>query len=374
MKLQIKYIMSIKMYIDANKVTLLHVELTSRCNASCPGCLRNNNGFGLRPGLDLMDIPVKTVMQEMIKLPNLKVLHLCGNLGDPIAYKHFIPLLKKVEQYNKIQLHSSRQQKYIDIHTNGSLRSVKWWEELGENLYNNFYNSHQVVFGIDGLEDTHSIHRQGTNFNKIIDNARAFINAGGVAEWQYLKFKHNEHQVDEARQLSQDMGFKQFFVMRPFITPNARHWKTGELLSGKRGRGGGGGGGSNDGYGGTGGQGGGANGWPQSGLGTDGLGGGGLQQSYTYTDRQVLNDAVDGSFTLNNYVKEKDCMHVDIDRDDTGNYSLFLSVTGKILPCCHWNNDLSHKEKYDIDTLDIKEEFNNNDYRLTCRIICGSCK
>jgi MoaA/NifB/PqqE/SkfB family radical SAM enzyme len=327
------------MYIDANKVTLLHVELTSRCNASCPGCLRNNNGFGLRPGLVLMDIPIKTILQEMIKFPNLKVLHLCGNLGDPIAYKHLIPLLIKVEQYNKIQLHSLRQQKYIDIHTNGSLRSVKWWEEFGENLHTNFYNNHQVVFGIDGLEDTHSIHRQGTNFNKIIDNARAFINAGGVAEWQYLKFKHNEHQVDEARQLAQDMGFKEFFVMKPFIWPKARHWKTGELLSGKRGR-----------------------------------GGGGLQQSYTYTDRQVLNDAVDGSFTLNNYVKEKDCMHVDIDRDNTGNYSLFLSVTGKILPCCHWNNDLSHKEKYDIDTLDIKEEFNNNDYRLTCRIICGSCK
>ena len=326
------------MYTD--KVTLLHVEPTSRCNASCPGCLRNIDGYKTRPDLVLMDISVKTVMQEMIKFPNLKVLHLCGNLGDPIAYRHLLPLLQKVEQYNEIQLHSSKPQKYIDIHTNGSLRSVKWWSELGENLSTNFYGLHQIVFGIDGLEDTHSIHRQGTDFNKIIDNARAFINAGGVAEWQYLKFEHNEHQVDEAKQLAEDLGFKKFFIMKPFITPKARHWKTGES------------------------------------LGTEGSGTKALKQSYTYTDRQVLNTEVNFQSTLtnNNYVKGNDCMHIDVDRNNTGNYSLFLSVTGKILPCCHWVNDSTYKEKYDMNTLDINEEFGNNEYGFTCRRICGSIK
>ena len=41
------------MYINADKVTMLHVEPTSKCNASCPGCPRNNYGFGVNTNLIL---------------------------------------------------------------------------------------------------------------------------------------------------------------------------------------------------------------------------------------------------------------------------------------------------------------------------------
>lgn len=45
-------------------------------------------------------------------------------------------------------------------------------------------------------------------------NAQSFIQAGGIARWEFLVFKHNEHQVEQARQLAKDMGFKAFFVKR----------------------------------------------------------------------------------------------------------------------------------------------------------------
>ena len=59
-------------------------------------------------------------------------------------------------------------------------------------------------------------------------NVKAFIGAGGEAQWKWLFFKHNEHQVDEARKLSEQLGFTEF---------NAGHtdrwsysnWITGEL-------------------------------------------------------------------------------------------------------------------------------------------------
>jgi hypothetical protein len=41
-------------------------------------------------------------------------------------------------------------------------------------------------------------------------NVQAFINAGGRAEWDYLIFKHNEHQIDEAKDLSKKLGFYSF--------------------------------------------------------------------------------------------------------------------------------------------------------------------
>jgi MoaA/NifB/PqqE/SkfB family radical SAM enzyme len=93
------------------------------------------------------------------------------------------------------------------IHTNGSLRNVAYWHSLAKVLKN---TDHRVMFSVDGLADTNHIYRQKTSWNKIIDNARSFIESGGNASWQYLIFPWNQHQVDEAKQLSIDLGFKEF--------------------------------------------------------------------------------------------------------------------------------------------------------------------
>ena len=43
-----------------------------------------------------------------------------------------------------------------------------------------------------------------------MENAKAFIDAGGNARWYFIEFEHNYHQIDEARRIATDMGFKQF--------------------------------------------------------------------------------------------------------------------------------------------------------------------
>ena len=55
----------------------------------------------------------------------------------------------------------------------------------------------RVDFNIDGLQDTNHVYRKNTNFEKIIDNASAYIRMGGIAEWNYIVFKHNQHQIDK---------------------------------------------------------------------------------------------------------------------------------------------------------------------------------
>ena len=42
-----------------------------------------------------------------------------------------------------------------------------------------------------------------------------FIEAGGVAYWDMLVFKHNEHQIEEVRQLAKNMGFKNVRIKSP---------------------------------------------------------------------------------------------------------------------------------------------------------------
>jgi hypothetical protein len=54
----------------------------------------------------------------------------------------------------------------------------------------------------------------------VIANSQAFIDAGGFASWDYLIFKHNEHQIDEAIALSKKMGFREFYPKKSLGVDN----------------------------------------------------------------------------------------------------------------------------------------------------------
>lgn len=199
---------------DRSKVTTLHVELSSVCNAACPMCRREvNPNFDKKNHLTSLSLEkVKEVLEEDF-IKQLKFIYFCGSYGEPVAAPDCISIMKFIRELNPTIK--------LGIHTNGSLRSISFWQELGSilNLPNDYCR-----FGIDGLSDTNHIHRVGTNWDLIMKNATAFINAGGNAEWEYLIFDHNEHQVDEAELLSKQMGFKSFipkisrrFKIYPYI-------------------------------------------------------------------------------------------------------------------------------------------------------------
>jgi MoaA/NifB/PqqE/SkfB family radical SAM enzyme len=145
-------------------------------------------------------------------LNQLDSYYFCGNFGDPMLNNDLIEMC----QYST----EVAPETPIAIHTNGGARSKEWWEQLARALPNN----HRVVFALDGLEDTHHLYRVGTQFDKVIDNAYAFIQAGGIAEWVFIKFKHNEHQVEEARRTAKEVGFQHFtlknssrFILEPQV-------------------------------------------------------------------------------------------------------------------------------------------------------------
>lgn len=181
------------------QVRSMHLEVTTKCQAKCPMCPRRINGGLLNPFIDLTEITLEQFKDwfstDFVK--QLNHVSMCGNLGDPIVAKDTLEIFKYLRDNNDILS--------LVMHTNGSARTTEWFEKLAELKV-------RVVFGIDGLEDTHKLYRVDTDWHKIIDNATAFINAGGDARWDMLVFQHNEHQVDECKALSQTLGFKDFYV------------------------------------------------------------------------------------------------------------------------------------------------------------------
>jgi MoaA/NifB/PqqE/SkfB family radical SAM enzyme len=141
----------------------------------------------------------KSVMTSEV-LSQITNYYFCSNFGDPMMNNSLIEMC----EYSR----SISPNVAITIHTNGGARNSVWWRQLAKSLPDN----HNVVFALDGLADTHHLYRVGTKFETVLENARTFINSGGTAEWVFLRFKHNEHQVEEARSISIKSGFKKFTV------------------------------------------------------------------------------------------------------------------------------------------------------------------
>lgn len=197
----------------------LHLEITALCNAACPACSRYpTSSYFVHPYISTSD--TWTIEQVKKRLPpediaGIEMFFINGTLGDFIANYHALEIVEYFRECAPLA--------QIRINTNGSARTREWWVKLGT-----IPNVH-VAFAIDGLAHTHELYRRNTDWNTIIKNAQAFIQAGGGAEWIMTIFKHNEHQVDDCRLLAAQNGFVQFtsrFNNRPHVPVRDRYGKT----------------------------------------------------------------------------------------------------------------------------------------------------
>ena len=191
-----------------DKITQVHWEPTDKCNSACPMCPRyDSQGFEIGT-LENAEWTLESFKKAwpVEFIAQLTKILACGNYGDPCACKEFVAIYEYVREINP----------YIGLacNTNGSLRNPAWWSRLGAVMKEEQCLGNYCTFSLDGLEDTNHLYRRNTNWKKIMENAKAFIDAGGVAHWDYIVFEHNEHQIDEARQLAIDMGFKNFNIKR----------------------------------------------------------------------------------------------------------------------------------------------------------------
>ena len=147
-------------------------------------------------GVQTCALPISIFKEDFLQ--QLDSILINGNFGDIVMNPHALPIIRYFRACNK--------DLKIFINTNGGARVAEFWKELAE------LNCH-IYFALDGLEDTLHLYRRNIIQSVVMRNAQYFIEAGGQATWKMIRFKHNEHQVEQAKQLSQSMGFVDFIVV-----------------------------------------------------------------------------------------------------------------------------------------------------------------
>jgi len=175
----------------------VHVELTDKCNAECPVCVRRLGGGKLNSIIQNIELGVDYFKNSLgfEFCANVEHWQFCGTKGDPIACTELNEIIAFLKTCNPNTMFS--------IHTNGGFRSEKWWTQLG-NLFKDTESF--VVWGIDGLEDTNHIHRKNVKWKKLWANLNAYNETGAKSTWQFLVFEHNKHQIKTAIDLCKELN------------------------------------------------------------------------------------------------------------------------------------------------------------------------
>ena len=175
----------------------LNLEPSSRCNARCPFCSRRQK---VRPygGHKITLAEFKRLPADMLR--RLQWINYGGNFGDLCTNDDFVDIVG--------HLRTLSEGVTMGGDTNGGHQDEAWWFELGR-----VYGEGALGFCIDGLADTHAIHRVGTDYHQILRNMAAFIAGGGTAYWKFIVFRHNQHQVEAAGRLAGEIGCRRFYAI-----------------------------------------------------------------------------------------------------------------------------------------------------------------
>jgi len=172
-----------------------HIEPTSKCTLECTLCDRTwfYETFKKR---NLHEINI----DHIVKFVGVNAeVSMCGNNGDPIYHSKFLELCKKFKDNNC----------YLSISTNGSAKTETWWQKLKNILT----KGDCITFALDGLEDTNHLYRKNAKWDSIMTAVKTLKDNDFKMIWQFIPFKHNQHQIYDASNLSKELGFDEFKLL-----------------------------------------------------------------------------------------------------------------------------------------------------------------
>jgi MoaA/NifB/PqqE/SkfB family radical SAM enzyme len=175
-----------------------HIEPTNICTLKCSGCARTRFIEQWPQHWENHSLDIETLLKFIdIELVGKKIT-LCGNYGDPIYHPDFINLIISLKSRGAI----------VGIITNGSYKKQQWWEELVGNLT----SEDSITFSVDGIPENFTEYRINADWPSIETGMKVVAKSVCNSTWKYIPFSFNQSNIDEARELSNKIGIKNFYI------------------------------------------------------------------------------------------------------------------------------------------------------------------
>jgi len=199
--------------MNINDISKVELEITSDCNAACPGCARTD---AVRKGiLEVTDFSLADLQRMFPPEHCQKHFKFCGVLGDPAIHPQFVSMVDYLLENNGD----------IHISTNGAVGTEDMWRQVGR-LAKKYSKKFHCSFCIDGHKETNHIYRVNTKWSVLERNVNAFVEAAeqerSRGTWVYIVFDHNEHELEIAKAHAKRLGLK--FAIRTGMRNSYHTW------------------------------------------------------------------------------------------------------------------------------------------------------
>jgi len=183
----------------------LVIDPCNYCNLSCPFCPTGQKRGARTKGKLSLD-EFKLILDKL----GHYLIHIdLVNWGEPLLNEQIYDMVKYAKKF----------QADIKIDTNLT--------HLGEESAKKLVLSglDKIVVSIDGItQQTYSKYRRGGNFKVAMDNLKLLLqkrkelgSKKPYITWQFLVFKHNEHEIDYVKKIGEKLGVDHVGITKAFI-------------------------------------------------------------------------------------------------------------------------------------------------------------
>lgn len=185
----------------------LTIDPTNICNLECRFCPTGQRR-GVRPNSMLSFRNFKKIIDKLG--PYLLHIDFC-NWGEPFLNKEIFNMITYAKKFGPS----------IKVDTNFNIDLTN---QNARDLINSGID--KIIVSLDGAsQETYEIYRKNGNLKKVIDNVNIIAQEkkklnkqNPHMHWQFLVFKHNDHEMETANKMWKEYGFDSIGFTAPFCS------------------------------------------------------------------------------------------------------------------------------------------------------------
>lgn len=183
---------ALKRPIQWGKPISISIEPTTSCNLRCPQCPSGLRSFSRPTGM-LQQPVFERIIDELHETTGYVTLYF---QGEPYLNTRFLDMVR----------YAARHKMYTATSTNAHYLNQENARKTVESGLD------RLIISIDGTsQETYSKYRVGGQLEKVLEGTRQLILAKKEMKsatphiiWQFIVFRHNEHELDEIRKLADE--------------------------------------------------------------------------------------------------------------------------------------------------------------------------